>query len=72
MKYLKVVIYTIGYLAVLILIAGQVLSIMASSNTMEIVGRTGLILAIGMFFAIKWQRSKKKVSTSELSEWKKD
>ena len=68
MKYLKIILYVIGYLVLLILLAGQILSIASTTNTMEIIGRTGLILAVGMFFAIRWQRNKKKKSENDLSQ----
>jgi hypothetical protein len=68
MKYLKIVLYVIGFLVLLILLAGQILSIASTTNTMEIIGRTGLILAVGMFFAIRWQRNKKKKSENDLSQ----
>jgi hypothetical protein len=68
MKYLKIILYVIGFLVLLILLAGQILSITSTTNTMEIIGRTGLILAVGMFFAIRWKRNKKKKSENDLSE----
>ena len=68
MKYLKIVLYVVGFLVLLILLAGQILSIASTTNTMEIIGRTGLILAVGMFFAVRWQRNKKKKSENDLSE----
>ncbi len=68
MKYLKIILYVIGFLVLLILLAGQILSIASTTNTMEIIGRTGLILAVGMFFAIRWQRNKKKKSENDLSQ----
>ena len=68
MKYLKIVLYVVGFLVFLILLAGQILSIASTTNTMEIIGRTGLILAVGMFFAVRWQRNKKKKSEHDLSE----
>ena len=68
MKYLKIIIYVIGFLVLLLLLAGQILSIASTTNTMEIIGRTGLILAVGLFFAIRWQRKKKKNSENDLSE----
>jgi protein-S-isoprenylcysteine O-methyltransferase Ste14 len=68
MKYLKTILYVIGFLVLLILLAGQILSIASTTNTMEIIGRTGLILVVGMFFAIRWQRNKKKKSENDLSQ----
>ena len=68
MKYFKIVLYVVGFLVLLILLAGQILSIASTTNTMEIIGRTGLILAVGMFFAVRWQRNKKKKSENDLSE----
>ena len=68
MKYLKIVLYLLGFLVLLIILAGQILSIASTNNTMEIIGRTGLILAVGMFFAIRWQRNKKKKNENDLSE----
>ena len=68
MKYLKILLYVVGFLVLLILLAGQILSIASTTNTMEIIGRAGLILAVGMFFVIRWQRNKKKKSEEDLSE----
>ena len=68
MKYLKIVLYIIGFLVLLILLAAQILSIASTTNLMEIIGRAGLILAVGMFFAIRWQRKKKKKSEHDFSE----
>ena len=68
MKNLKIVLYIIGFLVLLILLAAQILSIASTTNLLEIIGRAGLILAVGMFFAIRWQRKKKKKSENDFSE----
>ena len=68
MKNIKIFLYIIGFIVLLILLAAQILSIASSTNTMEIIGRAGLILAVGMFFAIKWQKNKKKKSDNDLTE----
>jgi hypothetical protein len=67
MKYLKIVLYVIGYTILLILIAGQILGILGSTNPSVIIGKSSLILAVGLFFAIKWQRKKRKKYEHDLN-----
>lgn len=60
MKAIWFIIKFFGYGLIVIILLAQLLTIMGARNYVEIFARIGLILVIGLFFAIRWQKKNKK------------
>jgi uncharacterized membrane protein len=64
MKYVWIALKVIGYSVLAILLLFQIIGLLASSSIMEFIGRGSILLVVGLFFAIKWQRRNKPKDTA--------
>lgn len=59
MKYVWLLLKIVGYLILAFLLFAQIIAFASSSNLNELLIRGSILLAVGLFFAIKWQKSRK-------------
>jgi len=58
-KYIWFFLKAVGYLVFAFFLCIQIIAFGSSSNTKEFFIRGSILLAVGLFFAIKWQRRNK-------------
>jgi hypothetical protein len=60
MKIIKIILKLFGYSLLGVIIFGQILLILSATSLIERLTRAVFILAVGMYFAIKWQKKNRK------------
>ena len=67
MKIIKIILKLFGYSLLGILVSTQILATLMATSLIERLMRAVFILAIGMYFAVKWQKKNRKDDNSDLS-----
>lgn len=64
MKYVWLALKVIGYSFLAILLVLQIIAFGASNTTKDFIIRGSILLVVGLYFAIKWQKRNKPKDTS--------